>query len=71
MTFEVIVLICVLSIEPKDCMPSAGARVVEKIGEAQSELSCMRWGLISSGGEIAKPKDGEYEKIICLRKRPA
>lgn len=68
MTFEIIALICALGVEPKDCMPGAGARVVEKIGEEHSELACMRQGLLSSGGSISKPKDGEFEKIICMRK---
>ncbi len=66
MTFEIIALICSLGVEPRDCVPGAGARVVEKIGEADSELGCVRQGLLSSGGEISKAKDGEFEKIICV-----
>jgi len=68
MTFEILVLICSLGVEPRDCMPGAGARVVEKIGEEQSELACMRQGALSSGGAISKPKEGEFEKIMCVRK---
>jgi len=68
MTFEIIVLICGMGVAPRDCMPGAGARVIEKIGEERSELACMRQGALSSGGAIAKPKDGEFEKIMCVRK---
>jgi len=68
MTFEIIALICAIGIEPAECMPGAGARVVEKIGEESSELGCMRQGELSSGGSIAKPRADEFEKILCLRK---
>jgi hypothetical protein len=67
-TFEILVLICGLGVEPRDCMPGAGARVVEKIGEEHSELACIRQGALSSGGAISKPKEGEFEKIMCVRK---
>ncbi len=70
MTFEIIALICALGVDPSACTPGAGARVVEKIGEEHSELGCLRHGLLVSGGSISKPKDGEFEKIICVRKKP-
>jgi len=66
--FQIFVLICALGVEPRDCMPGTGARVVEKIGEENSELGCLRQGALSSGGAISKPKDGEFEKILCVRR---
>lgn len=69
MTFEIIALICAIGVEPQACQLSAGARVVEKIGEGQSEMECLRQGVLSSGGAISKPRDGEFEKIICVRKQ--
>lgn len=68
MTFEILVLICGLGVEPHDCMPGAGARVVEKIGEEHSELACMRQGALSAGGHVTHPGEGEYAKLMCVRK---
>ncbi len=67
MTFEILALICALGQDPRECIPQT-ARVVEKIGEEHTELGCLRSGAISSGGAIVKPGDGEFEKIMCLRK---
>ena len=67
MTFEILALICALGQQPRECIPQT-ARVVEKIGEEKSELACLRSGALTSGSAIVKPKDGEYEKIMCLRK---
>jgi hypothetical protein len=67
MTFDVLLLVCILGQDPSECVPQT-ARAVEKIGEGTSELDCMRWGALSSGGSVVKPQQGEYAKIECVRR---
>lgn len=67
MTFEILALVCALGQDPRECMPPT-ARVVEKIGEEHSELACLRQGALSAGGATVKPGEGEYLKLMCVRR---
>ena len=67
MTFEAIALICTLGQAPQDCLPQT-ARAVEKIAEGPTEMACAVQAVKSSGGAIVKPGDGEYLKIMCVRR---
>ena len=64
--FEIFALICVLGQAPDQCIPQT-ARAVEKIGEADNEIGCFRWGALSSPRGVI-PGEGEWIKISCLRK---
>ena len=64
MTYSILALICALG---QPCTIET-ARTVEVIGQETNPLACMRQGLLSSGGSISKPKDGEFEKIVCLKR---
>ncbi len=68
MDFEIVALVCALSVSPQDCTFEKGARIVEKIGEERSELGCLRQGALSAGGAVSKPRDDEYLKIVCRRR---
>jgi hypothetical protein len=66
--FQIILLICAAGVPPGECQPDQKALVVQTLGEERNELGCLRRGSLSAGADVVKPNEGEYEKIVCLRK---
>lgn len=62
---DIILLICALGQAPSDCLPPT-ARVVEKVGEAQLPIECLRSAALNS--QIVRPAAGEYAKTMCVKR---
>ncbi len=66
--FLVYILLCAASTAPGDCDTHSALDVV--LGpEAQNEIMCGLQVQEMFAGTAIRPKDGEYVKISCLRRR--
>ena len=71
MLYQIVAMICVAGMQPRDCGPEPGySRDVAIIGEVKSEIMCniqAQWSL----GRIAVFQSlapGEFIKTMCVRK---
>lgn len=65
--FEIIALICIAGQSPQECMPQT-ARDVFKVGEANSDLACMRDAQMGAAKVSLRLEPGEFYKFMCVRK---
>ena len=66
--FLVYILLCAASTAPGDCDRHSALDVV--LGpEAQNEIMCGLQAQEMFAGTAIRPKDGEYVKISCIRRR--
>ena len=71
MVFQIVAMICVASMQPRDCAPEVGySRDVAIIGEVPNEIMCNIQAQRTMGG-IAVFRNlapGEFIKTMCVRK---
>jgi hypothetical protein len=66
MIFDIVALVCALGQPPQECQ-SPTARIVAKVGEARSEMSCAsrsQW----DAAKLPSIGDDEYVKIQCVKR---
>lgn len=71
MVFQIVAMICVAGMQPRDCGPEPGySRDVAIIGEVRSEIMCNIQAQRSLGrvATFQNLATGEFIKIMCVRK---